>query len=293
MNTITRQDLNMATTRMLNFIQPPDKFDINDDPDIFKAEMENFFKMAEIPEEIQPNFVRAFMKVEAIKKYDACIQDVNWKIKFDTCFKRKSSLLEDLSEALSYRKNDENVDDFFKKVRSLTKKVFEHEITEENFEKFLIDNALNDAEMRKDYKMHDLKEIDQIKSHLTKIEKLRKEEENVSVVNQLNFKPGKFRSHYNKAPDTSNARKYSEVVRSSYSSNANRPNNYSNSNNESNRPNNYPNSNNTRQQSRIQTQKNYIATSKRCWACRDFGHLRRDCPNISCNHCKKRGHFRY
>ena len=53
---------------------------------------------------------------------------------------------------------------------------------------------------------------------------------------------------------------------------------------------------NTRTYNNHYRQNNYSnmeTRSRRCWACREEGHIRAECPNVQCHHCKKRGHFKY
>ena len=61
---------NMETTSMLQFIKPPETFDIEGDSEKFIEECEKFFELTQTAEEHRGIFIRVFFSVEATRKYE-------------------------------------------------------------------------------------------------------------------------------------------------------------------------------------------------------------------------------
>ena len=62
---------------------------------------------------------------------------------------------------------------FVQKIEILTKTILRHKLNEEDLKVFLIQNALDDQETKKDFKMQDLKTYDEIKPESQNVTKSR------------------------------------------------------------------------------------------------------------------------
>ena len=63
---------NISTTPMLQFIKPPETFDIGGDAEKFIEECEKFFELTQTAEEHRGIFIKAYLSVEATRKYGEC-----------------------------------------------------------------------------------------------------------------------------------------------------------------------------------------------------------------------------
>ena len=75
--------------------------------------------------------------------------------------------------------------EFVRRIEILTKNILRHNLDEENLKMFLIQNTLDDQEMKKDLKMQDLKTFDEIKSRIIKCDEVKKEIE-IECVTTIN-----------------------------------------------------------------------------------------------------------
>ena len=277
---------NMATTPMFQFIKPPEVFEVGNDIEKFIEESEKFFELTQTSEEHRGIFIKAFLSIEATRKFDEILNEPDYKKRIQKAFSRPANLAEDLKAALTYKRGGDSSSEFFKKIERLTKNVLRHDLNEEDFKIFLLQNALEDQELKRDLKMQELKTFEEMKLRINKTEEVRREIENegeVSVINQkksyantvkndTRWKQNDIRKREQFIPRTSN-QSYQRYR---------------------------PNFNNEDQlRNRMSRQNNFVSSNfrerqpKKCWACREEGHLRSECPNVQCSHCRKRGHFLY
>lgn len=295
-DTLTRSDLNMAST-LMHLAPQPELFVIGNNVEQFIEDTERFFDFGQIKEEQRNIFVKAFLSVPALKKYEAelkanakrCYKDI-----LISLFKKKTSFYQDMIEALEYRKGTDSVEDFFEKIEKLTEKVFSYDVTKESFKLFLIDNCLDDAEMKKDLKMQDLKNQNDIKERMAKLEKVQNE-----LNNQINglkknirsygetFKPEESFASRVKLNNTNyrrNERYNKNETKQNTCTTCNKPGkiDYNNRNNR-----------NYQQKTKNSHQRDSYSSQRKCWACHEIGHIRRNCPNVKCYHCQRPGHKRF
>ena len=83
---------NMATTPMLQFIKPPERFDIGVYAEKFIEECKKFFELTQTTEEHRGIFIKTFLSIEARRKYEECKIDGNYKKRVISVFVRTSNL---------------------------------------------------------------------------------------------------------------------------------------------------------------------------------------------------------
>ena len=104
LDVLTKDMVNMATTQMASFIKPQDRYEIGNDVGLFLEELERFFDLLGIKEEMQCTFVRAFLSVDAVRKYEADKSEMNFKENLRKLFGKKSTIGEALTEAIHAEK---------------------------------------------------------------------------------------------------------------------------------------------------------------------------------------------
>ena len=275
-------NLNMATTPMWQFIKPPDVFEVGDSVEKFIEEVEKFFELTQTGEEQRGIFIKAFLSVEATRKYEAMIGEVDYRKRIQKAFAKPANLAEDLKAALTFKRGEESSSDFFKKIETLARNVLRHELNEEELKSFILLNAITDQEIRKDIKMQGLKTFQEMKERVVKTEDVRREIECDQEV--LAIQPRKT---------------YAEVSegRKEWPTKQNlKPKPYSTAINRQSWQEQHQRRNGPRDEG-IKTQSYFNIQNRprniKCWACREEGHVRSQCPNVQCSHCKKKGHFRY
>ena len=221
---------------------------------------------------MQSTFIRAFLSIDAVRKYEKDNSPEDYKEKLRRLFAKKSTFGGDLFNAMKYKKNADSVEDFFNTIEKLTQKVFSHKIDEKSFKTYLFENALNDIEMLKEVKINGINNLSEAKERLIKIEEIRKEimvEPEISVIKRQSRSYAQVTKNYNTERQP---QRYQYVDNQSGQQRRPKP---------------------TLHEEQMRTERRSHPQAIRCWACRQMGHIRRDCPNVTCSHCKRRGHFHY
>jgi len=121
MNKKIVNDLNMATTPMLQSIRPPDTLDIGGDIEKFIEESEKLFELTQTSEEHRGIFIKAILSLEATRKFDETEVDCDYKKRIQTAFSKPSNLDNDLNAALRYRRGGDSMTEFVRRIKTLTK----------------------------------------------------------------------------------------------------------------------------------------------------------------------------
>ena len=140
--------------------------------EIFIKEIETFFELTEMSEKDRGIFIKAFLSVEATRKYVETKFHCDYKKHIRTTFSKPSNLGNDLNATLRYRKGGDSMMEFVRRIETLTKNILSHNLDEENLKMVLIQNTLDDHEMKKDLKMQDLKTFNEIKSRIIKCDEV-------------------------------------------------------------------------------------------------------------------------
>ena len=212
----------------------------------------------------------------------------NYSDKCRKAFEEPSNIGKDLYDALHYRKGDQTASQYFKKIHRLADNIIRHDLSKENLLSFLLQNSIDNIDMKKEIKIRGATKSEEIEEIIKKMETIEKElkiESNVAAMRTE-------QKTYDKAAQIQGVYS-SKPIQFSERENNNKTRNYSNMN--------Y--SNQTYQQKPRQRFQNYEnrprqsrydpTIIKRCWACKAEGHVRTECPNIQCSQCQKPGHFRH
>lgn len=307
---------NMATTPMLQFIRPPEVYEIGNEIEKFIEETDRFFELTQTAEEHRGLFVKAFLSTEATRKYEIVEGCENYKERLQVSFSKPANLGNDLSAALSYRRGSDSTADFFKKIERFASNIMRHNLKEEDLKIFLIQNALEEQEVKKDLKMQDLKTYEEIKNRITRSDEVRKEIESETVAaiqrpvktfasaasGRQTWDQGNIFKRYSEGRTNMEYQRNENYTRNGFNQ---RQQQY-NSPQQSQRPlSNQRTQYNGRPQrfersfrqsyypNRESRQTSNYISQKKCWACREEGHIRSECPNVKCQNCDKRGHFRH
>lgn len=279
---------NMATTpgHLNSFVPTPKIFNVGDNIEEFLEEIQRFYELTGIQGPLQKTFIRAFLSADAAKLYEAIEDSIeDYKERFRKAFQEPADISKDLYAALKYRKGEETVAQFFKKIDILADNILRHTLTKETLVTFLLQNSIDDMDIKKEIKMRSATSNEDIKQIITKMELIKKElqaENNVAVLKT--DKPSYARAvqsnqRYNNQPIRFKENIYYNGERREIQKP--KQTQYFNS-----RAQNY--SNKEAYQGRELSHR-----IKTCWACREKGHVRSQCPHVQCSHCKKPGHFRH
>jgi len=107
------------------------------------------------------------LATEAIRKYEESEIEGDYKKRIQAAFSKPNNFGSDLNATLKYRREEDLIE-------ILTKNILRHKLNEEDLKVFLIQNALDDQETKKDLKMQDLKTFDEIKTQIVICNKVKK-----------------------------------------------------------------------------------------------------------------------
>ena len=147
---------NMATTpgHLNSFVPTPKIFNVGDNIEEFLEEIQRFYELTGIQGPLQKTFIRAFLSADAAKLYEAIEDSVeDYKERFRKAFQEPADISKDLYAALKYRKGEETVAQFFKKIDILADNILRHTLTKETLVTFLLQNSIDDMDIKKEIKM--------------------------------------------------------------------------------------------------------------------------------------------
>lgn len=287
---VIKQSSNMATTpgHMLNsFVPTPKTFNIGDDIEEFLEEISRFYELTMTQGPVQRTFIKAFLSSDAVKLYEAVDDSIDdYAQRCRRAFEEPANIGKDLLAALQYRKGNESVNSFFHKIDRLADNILRHNLTKENLVSFLLQNAVEDMDVKKEIKIRGSTSNEDMKEIITKMDLIKKElnlEANVAAVKmeKKNYaSTAKYNGFQPNRPVTFTKQKAVENNRSRYANSRS----FTNSNGSIN----YYNG---RRFKRFEN--SFPQRPKRCWACKEEGHVRANCPNVKCFQCNRPGHFKH
>ena len=132
---------NMATTLSDPFLARlmPETYRRGENVETFIKECKTFFKYASYSAARQEIVIPCLLERELREEYETVDAGTQkWEDKLIKAFQQKTSFMDDLQEALSYKQTTEEPRVFFDKVEKLATKILSHSITKE----FLVEQLL-------------------------------------------------------------------------------------------------------------------------------------------------------
>ena len=197
----------------------------------------------------------------------------------------KKPLKKDFYTAIQYRKGVDSATQCLKKINRLADNIMRHELTKEKLVSFLLQNGIDDIDTKKEVKLRGATHPEEIHSIISKMENIKREiqmENTVAAIRtqkKTYVRAAQHQGGYQSKPMRFEERK---PVHRANDVQINRHQ--------------YP-------QHQIQSRIPYRGYERngnyhqqrprRCYACREEGHIRFQCPNVKCPQCDKPGHFRH
>lgn len=263
------QPVNMST-RLPNLVLEriiPQQFRRNDDVEEFIVDCERFFTLGEIPEKSRAAMMMALIDKELIADYEKTPAELDYKERLRGAFAKRSTLMEDLQEALRYRKGDDDAAQFETKITNMVKKIFAHELTVENVTKLLMVHCIDSKETKKEIALRKaetkeamvevIKAVDEAEKQCQTVNAIRSYKEVIQNGKRDGKLNGGFKRQY-PINDRQEQREARECWGCGMRGHLNRD-----------------------------CPKKKKPT---CFACGEVGHIRRECPRIKCERCQKNGH---
>ena len=298
---------NMATTKLLEFVKKPKTFEIGDDVEDAIKDFNKYFELTNVIDEYKILFVQAFLSDKAHDLYKKTSSQGSWEEKMRACFTRETSLAEDLSKLMNYRKGTDKVADFFSTIQKLTKKVLEHKLDEASLTSYFIQHSLDDKEMKKEIFSKNLKSTEEMEKELKRLEEYREKFEGEPAIsyadavnkeqniikkiqrptqqhwrNPVPHKQENRESYpnqqvstrwYNPTPQHTPRQQHFTYRRADFPR--------------------YTQKRQIGQNNQTQFERPRENNEKKCFACNQWGHIRKECPNVKCDHCHMKGHFKF
>ena len=244
----------------------PEKYRRQDNVETFISACARYFKVAKVQENIQEILVIGLLSHELIPIYESVPADIKgYEARLREAFLKKSTLMEDLEEAVHFERSGESIEEYFAKVNKLAEKLVKHQWTKEEIERCLLIHGSKDSDVKKEIKLRDIKEIPEIKNVMRKVDEIRRSEKPVHAV----------RPTYREAVKRGNTAGNS--VRKTETSERRPP---------------LRNNNSCWNCKEIGHRSSECKREKKitCYACGETGHVRRECKTIICNRCNDPGH---
>lgn len=291
---------NMATTNSRDLLSEalhPGIFRRNDDVEKFLIKCNRYLDLVGIQKSIRGLVIIGLLDKDIREKYEITEDDgTGYENRMRRAFSRPKSMVRDLKEALNYRRGDEDLDIYVKRVDDLVDKLMSHKWEKEDIRKELLVHCCNDQEIGRNVGMKEAGNSTEIIAEMRKFEKFRVTSEEINVIRNYkdavtknlgirqpkfdtsdNLQNYQFRRMENYRKNINGMRQFDSVDRNQFNSG---------SNNQYTRNITCWNCNTVGHISRNCPARN----GKRCYTCGMKDHLMRDCGRTKCTRCFANGH---
>ena len=201
---------------------------------------------------------------ELREAYECQDEFLDFEDRLRKAFHKKSTLIQDLEEALKYKRTDEHVYVYKKKILTLVDKIFAHKLDKEEMTKELIFNSCRDKRMQikiKGGKLGNSEEIFETIKANDELKEELKETDNINTVESYSnaVKRGMTKERFSRVNGTQSEDKKEITCWSC--------------------------------QKIGHISRNCPEKKRMCYACGSENHIRRNCDKIRCSRCGKNGHL--
>lgn len=257
---------NMATNASMDLIREalhPGIFRQGDDIEQFIKGCTKYFECIGVKKKEKSLLVVGLIDRDLREAYECQDESMEYEERLRKAFHKKTTLIQDLEEALKYKRTDEHIYVYKKKIQGLVDKILAHQLDREEITKELIINSCRDQRMQMKIKGGKLTKSEEIFEAIKVSDDLKgdvKETDSINVV-----------------------RSYSNAVKRSVATDR-RTGTYHNPREV------------TRDVTCWSCQKvGHISRrcperKRSCYACGSEHHLRRNCDKIRCSRCERNGH---
>ena len=301
-NATTNSDKSeLENTKESHFLSLPKYFTPGDNVEEAIESRKRFLKLAMLEGEVANGFVYCLLDDEAQDRYQKCKFIGTWDEKMRACFTKETSLSDDLRKLIDYRKGNEKDDEFINNIKKMVDKVLNHKLDSEKLTEFFVQNALDDKDKKKELTSKGSKKTKEVQTDLIKLkepqEKVEVEKTNIEKEDgKISSKPeitlidksnlncrNEMKKQHSSFEQYNSSEQYNEILRYRKSRLNASKEHYERQEYHS-TPTNYLKQNR-------ENEKN--DNEKKCYACKEWGHVKKDCPNVTCKHCEKNGHFKH
>ena len=291
-------------------IMIPEIYQGTQDVENFIADCNRYFDLCGLDDLNRNMIVKCLIRRDLLPVYEPVPEkNQGFEKKLREAFQKPASLIEDFLEIYNYEKDTETASMFFDKVEKLVTKLMAHKWSEEELTAYFLVHCVKDKEIKREIRMRDAKNVDEIKAVIKKMDAINVEIAGVAAIQKKETYANVLKS------------RQEYVQRQGYQNQG-----YQNQRNfkrpvyQSRQENQIYNtreitcwtckqighSSRDCRQRPAQTcftcgREGHISRlcpevkqrRKFCWACREEGHVRDECPNICCSNCKRRGHLKF
>ena len=248
----------------------PDKFRRQDNVETFISACARYFKVAKVSESMQEILVIGLLSHELVPIYESVSSEVKgYEARLRQAFQTKSTLMDDLIEAVNFERSGESVEEFFVKAKMLAAKLMKHEWTETEVEKCLLIHASKDSDVKKEIRFREVKELAEVKNVIRKVDEVRRMEKPVHAIRPT------YRDVVKTGTTTEMATRNIMRKGDTFGRQSSMQNNI------------------TCWNCKAVGHKSFECKRQRkitCHACGEEGHVRRECKKVRCGRCNNPGH---
>jgi hypothetical protein len=177
---------NMATTPRDMLIEAlhPGIYTKDDDVEKFISKCTRYFDASGIQKSMRSLLVLGLLEKNLRDRYESTesMGIKGFEDRMRKAFPKSQSVMRHMEEAVNYRRNGEDAYTFEKKIDSLVDNLMQHQWDRETLKKELLVHCCNDLEIRRDIKMRDLENSEEIMRTIKKFESVREDSELIGTI---------------------------------------------------------------------------------------------------------------